>query len=327
MKKHILVYTFCMVCISILFASCGSPTSKGKQFAIKENKICENYREKLDELNKDFSGNLDVERHSSRQAVKDEWLSHHNEISYQLEMELREIHSEIERTVDDLDYNDRQSFLDAYRQNLDISMQSKLCQDVASVEFPAEVLNSLSRIIPPKPSESQMKDDLARKTLNDVEGGYFYEENRIIEIEEYNISDFKLMAVEKENSMEYIVEVEFILSGKVNPDRQIAVACVIRYVLPEFNDWTIDFIMTKSLAPIKCETYANCVKLHEIGGWLIQNLYVKNVCDKSLEVFVKYYYYGNWKKTIVVANPQDDTQVTGYGSVPSEYVIEYVLPL
>lgn len=325
MRKIMLLTSAFVCCMSLFFVSCNTPKKSGKQLATRENRICKEYQNELDELNWEFSVNLDVRKYSTRQAAKDEWLSRHTDISSKLDKDLLDIHTEVERIAAKLAYKKRHSFLDSYREHLDASMQDELLRTLTNDDYPIDVQRAVARIIPPKPDETQMKEDLVKRTLNDVEGGYFYEANRIINIDEYNIEDFNMIEVEKESSMDYSVKVSFVLSGKVNNDRRISVICEIRYVLPEYDDWAIGFILTKELSIVKCDSYTECVKLQAKGGWLIQDLYVKNVCDKSLEVFVRYNEYGRWKKTIVTAKPQDDTPVTN--GVPNERQIEYVLPL
>ena len=323
--KSIVFTASVTICISALLFSCNSPAKRGKKFAAEENKICANAQEKLDKLVDSYTTEFQPEQYSLRQEAKDAWLSQHEDIVRLTNESLNETNDEKKAYMSDLSIGELKDFREAFRKNLEVTQNDELLQRLNNSEIPQEVLHSIAKIKPQKPNEAQMAKDLEKYSLIDVEGGYYYEVNKTIQIGDYDVTDFKVNEVMANSTSEYSVKASMSLLGKVNRERRIDVQCTIRYFLPEYDDWSIDFIKTESLTPVSAEAYNGCVKTTVQGGWLGQDLYVKNECSKSLEVFVRYYKYGRWYKSVVVAKPQEDTFVS-YGE-PDESKIDYVLPL
>ena len=311
--------------ISAFLFSCTSPAKRGKKFAIKENQICENTQEKLDKLVDSYTTEFHPEQYSLRQDAKDEWLSKHEDIVKLTNESFNETEDEMKVFMSDLSHEELRAFRDAYRKNRDVTKNDNLWRRLNDTEIPQEVLHSIAKIKPQKPNEVQIAKDLEKLSVSDVEGGYYYETNKTIQIGEYDITNLKIVEVRSNSATEYSVIASMSLLGKVNNERRIDVQCTIRYILPEYDDWSVDFIKTESLTPVSAKAYQGCVKTAVSGGWLGKDLYVKNECSKSLEVFVRYYKYGGWHKSVVVAKPQEDTFVS-YGE-PDESKIDYVLPL
>ena len=326
MRKNLMIFNvvICIACCSFGLSSCSSPGAKGKQFADKENQICDNGQADLDKLIRLFTVEFNSHKYVFRQDAKNVWVSQQKEIAKKVEDELTQIQSDMSKYVVDVDYRECQDFRDSYMHNHDAIKQEQLMKKLNDTDIPPEVLRAIAKIIPPKPEEKRMKEDLCGRTLIDVEGGYYHEAHRVIKIDDYDISDYKIIAVETESTTEYIVRVSMTLSGRMNEERQFNVQCKIRYVLPEYDDWKIDYIKTESLSPVGCDRYDECVKTF-VGSGIAGSLRVRNICDKSLEVFIRYYAYGEWHKEVVVAKAQEDTFVSW--SNPDESVIDYVMPL
>lgn len=324
-NKILCVIIGMMICAVTFLSSCSSPKKEGKKLALKENRVCEEGLDKIDKLIEAFTVDFAPDNYSRREDAKNQWASMHSEIKSQTENELNSILQNRMLVLDDMDMSERRSFVEAYNDYVELSLRDKLTIAMQGSEYPEEVLRSISRINPVKPDLEQIKKDLAKRKLSDVEGGYYYEANKTLNIDEYNITDLKILNVLSETSNEYTLNVSFSLLGKNNRERRFDVQCNVRYVLPEYDDWTIDFIQTSAFTPVSSETYKSCVKMNLNGGLVGTDLSVKNECDKSLEVFVKYFKYGNWEKEVVIARAQENTFVT-YGK-PDEYKIEYILPL
>ena len=319
-----LKFSILAFCVPLFVISCGSPSRDGKKLAEKENKICEQTAEKLDKLEQDFTTAFNADEWLSRQAAKDKWLQRRQEIANQMEIDLGNVQIEVLQVQSQLESKKLYVFQKEYNEKLDMSKRLEVAEALAETDIPQNVLNSIARVNPQKPTESQILTDLAQRSLNDVEGGYFFVKDRLIALSEYDISELNVSSVEKETTSEYIVKVSFSLSGKVNSDRRLTATCKIRYTLPKYDDWSIDFIQTEELNIVSCDIYNSCIKTFE-RGFMSKDLYVKNECDKSLEVFIRFYEYGKWHKTIVIAKPQDDTFVDY--CIPDEYKVEYILPL
>lgn len=323
--KKLLLAISAMLFFSFMLESCTSPAKKGKHFAENENEIYQHSQKEAERLIDSYTSDFQPENYSLRQEAKDEWQSRHTDIVRLLNESIENNQNEIKAFLSDLGNDEQVEFMKTYRQTLHTVQNNELWQQLNDSEIPPEVLHSISLIKPEKPNEAQMTKDMEKMSLNDVEGGYYYEANQTIQITDYDITNLKITDIVTNTSTEYTVKASMSLLGKVNKERRIDVICTIRYLLPDYDDWTIDFIKTESLTPVSAEAYSGCVKLIVSGGWLMQDLYVKNVCSKPLEVFVKYYEYNKWRKSVVVAKPQDDTFVSY--NAPVEYKIDYVLPL
>lgn len=326
MKTNRLVLLLCTtLCLMVLSISCSSPERKGKRLASKENQICEKGLDELEGLTKTFTEDFAPEKYNKRQDAKDEWFSRYQELSNQVEDDLNNAQEELNMTISGMNNKEQLSFQKSYWNNLNSMKQEELRRKCNQNECPEVVLNSIARIRPVKPDTEQMKKDLGKHELNDVEGGYYYENHKTIKVVDYDIAEVAINKVLVDDNTEYIVEANMILLGKENRDRRFDVTCEIRYVLPKYDDWTIDFVKTIAFSPVASNRYKGCVKLTLTGGFFSDDLFVKNDIDKSLEVFVKYHKYGEWSKKVVVATSSDYSLVT-YGR-PDEYMIEYVLPL
>lgn len=312
-----------IVCLA-LTASCSSPVSDGKQLAEEENDVYANCAESFDKLNNDYSSDFNAANYRSRRDAINEWKDGRKRIETQLQDAIAALGEELQEISSKLKPTDLQLFQQSYSQNRNEKLQDEIRQRVLDTTMPKKVLLAISKITPAKPDEKQIQKDLSTKTLSDVEGGYFDAMNRVIDAKEYDIQNLKITDVEKDNSYEYLVVVGFRLVGKNNKGRCIDIKCNVRYILPDYDDWTIDFQQTTELTPVKNDTYINCVKALAAGG-LSKDLYVENRCDKPLEVFVRYHQYGEWHRRIVVAKPQEMTFVDY--CTPDESHIDYVLPL
>ena len=313
------------LCVPLLIASCNSPSKQGKKLALKENRIYKETLKQFNELTKDFTVGFKAGNYRSRQEAKDDRQSRRQQIVNHHETEINSVNTSMKLAASELDPKKLFSMQEAYQKNHDSDLQSQVSSELYTADMPQEVLVAISGVSPQQPDAPQMQNDLASRTMTDVDGGYFSTMNRLINLNEYNISEFSIVSVEKESPSEYTVKVSFSLSGKENSERRLDAVCLMRYLLPQYDDWTLDFIRTESLSIIGSETYGKCVSLVASGGWFCKDLYVKNDCDKSLEVFVSLYYSDGWGKKVVIARPQDNTFVV-YG-IPSEYKIDHVLPL
>ena len=326
-RKFIVVnLVLCMLCASVFFVSCSSASSKGRKIAARENKIYEKGQKELDKLSKSFTKDFEPSQYAYRQDAKDEWMSRHSSISKQIEEDLDYVHNDMIVTLSKMEYEKIQSFQTAYRKKINIVAQKDVQHRMYDSDIPVEVLRSIAKLNPPKPDEIRISEDLKNKTLMDVDGGYYSENNKRLNVSDYEISDMKILDVVKESTTEYVVNVSMTLIGNVNKNRRFDVKCKISYLLPDYSDWDMDFITTTEFKPVSAEDYKDCVSLITTnGGWILgRDLYVRNKCDKSLEVFIRVH-YDKWYKKIVVAKPQGDTFVSY--STPNESEIEYVLPL
>lgn len=321
MKKRILSFQLLCAGMTLLVVSCGSPSSDGKKFAKKENAITERTAKKLAELDEQFTTGFDAGNYTSRQAAKDDWTAQRRDIADQYALDIDKLYGEIKQAARQLDGKKLYKFETAYREHIDRNRQNDLGSDLMISDIPHEVLASIATINPARPDVAKITADLANRTLNDVEGGYFFEAKRLINLADYDISNLQISEVVKDEPSEYIATVSLSIAGRVNADRRMNATCKIRYTLPRYDDWTVDFVRTESLAIISCDTYSSCVKVVRADYGLTS---LQNVCDKSLEVFVNYFKYGQWNKRIIVAKPQGEIS---FCYSPEECKIDYILPL
>ena len=322
MKSFLLVA--CATIGLTLFSSCGSPAGEGGDYATKENNLYKEIEQKLNNLNKELSTDINAGKYASRTEAKEAWLARHRELFGQFEQGTQDIAQELEELEGSMESDKYSELEDAYENGLDVDMRQKLWTRLNDTVLPPDVLKSISKIIPVKPDEKQIQKDLAHSTFTGAVGDYFYENHREIKVDEYDITNLHVIEVEKDNDGEYIVKVSLRLVGKVNRDRQIDVNCKLRYILPQYDDWTIDFFQTESLTPVKTDIYNNCVRLVNTSGFS-GGLRVENNCNIPLEVYVRFNAYGHWEQKIVRAEPQAMSHVDY--STPSAKEIEFILPL
>lgn len=314
-----------MICMMTFSTACSSPQKEGKKIAAKENRVCEDGLDKIDKLLKTFTVDFAPDKYARREDAKNEWTVLFSDIKLQTEDELDAMLQDRTMAMDEMDMSGKRAFVKAYNDNVKPALRNKMMETLQNTECPEEVLRSISRINPAKPDVEQIRKDLANRKLSDAEGGYYYAANKTINMDEYDITDLKVMNVISETRDEYTLTISMTLLGKNNRERRFDVQCNVRYVLPKYDDWCIDFIQTSTFTPVSSATYKDCVKLNFDSGFISPDLSVKNDCDKSLEVFVKCYKYGSWDKIVVIARAQENTFVT-YGK-PDEYKIDYILPL
>lgn len=323
--KSILLAACATMTLTLFVFACSSPAGEGGDFATKENQLFKDVEQELNDLNKNLSKDIDAGKYASRHEAKEAWLARHRELMEHLQQGTQDIYQEMEELESSMEIDKYSELEDAFEKGRDHDMQLKVWERLNDTVIPNNVLNSISKIKPVKPDEKQIQKDLAHSIFSQAtDGGYFEDSYPKINAEDYDITNLSVAEVEKDNNSEYVIHVTFRLVGKVNTDRQIDVTCKVRYKLPQYDDWTIDFVQSESITPVKTDTYDGCVRLFVSSGWS-GGLSVENKCDKALEVYVRFYEYGQWKKKIVVANAQG-TNLIDYGS-PNERIIDYVLPL
>ena len=140
------------------------------------------------------------------------------------------------------------------------------------------VLKYIKSIIPPKPSINQIQQDLIGHSLSEgVDNGY-YPSYWCWTIKEGEVSDFTIEQVLTNTKKEYCIIANMRITSMVGKAYDAKVK--ISYVLPETDDWTMEFVNSEGMHIIKTGKYDNLVKLEKDEYYY----YIRNNSDISLEV-------------------------------------------
>lgn len=105
----------------------------------------------------------------------------------------------------------------------------------------------------------------------------------------------------------------------------LRVKCRVRYILEDYDDWTIQTLYTDSFEIVKTGMYDSCVEVslrHGFGDILK----LVNNCDVALAVGLAYYDGATWKKIEFILNPVDQTTWTAL--MIHDFKLHYIeLPL
>lgn len=347
----ILTVLVCMLCISLLGSSCSSPAIKGKRLASQENEVYENGKKQLNDLKSAFTVNFNPKKYTSRSAAQNDFISKREAIVRKMEKDV----DSLQRKKDEFEEGSIRGvrsgmrFIMAYEKCKNRTLESEMKEVIHDILYerkeieesswrrtdpigdsiPMEVLRAISKIVSAKPDENRIKQELQKRTLNNVAEGYYSSSDRKVIIVNYDITDFKILEGVKESASVYIANVSMTLVGKENDKRRFSVLSRIRFVLPAIDDWTIDLLNTSELTPVNDKEYMNSVTAMvktKAPGYGCASLYVRNLSDKPLEVYIRYYDDGELHREIVNAEPMEDKNVRACFD-GSDFNIDYVLPL
>lgn len=161
---------------------------------------------------------------------------------------------------------------------IDTDLTNSVRSAIASATLPPTVLKYIKSIIPPKPSINQIQQDLIGHSLSEgVDNGY-YPSYWCWTIKEGEVSDFTIEQVLTNTKKEYCIIANMRITSMVGKAYDAKVK--ISYVLPETDDWTMEFVNSEGMHIIKTGKYDNLVKLEKDEYYY----YIRNNSDISLEV-------------------------------------------
>lgn len=196
------------------------------------------------------------------------------------------------------DYEERLEFQNAFKQNL-VSFDADEVIENASKNQNLDRL--IKSIIPPRPDVSKLCKDLIGRKMKEPSDGY-RRGNLVWTIAEGEIKDIKILEINEESST-LVYNCEIVLQADGG---SLRVKCRVRYILEDYDDWTIQTLYTDSFEIVKTGMYDSCVEVslrHGFGD----TLKLVNNCDVALAVGLAYYDGATWKKIEFILNPVDQT--------------------
>ena len=315
MKKAVL---FSIIMASLCFFSCSSPENDGKSMANKLNKCNESYLEEMQKMESNFIASFNGVGYQSRTEAKQAYLDVAEEVYSKYRDALAKVYEQEAEMSNQYasDYKKKSKYDNALSSNIDKDVESKVDALTIATEIPESVMAVVRTIIPPKPDYFQIQEDLVGHSLSEgVDDGYYSSDWKWI-IREGEISGFTIENILTDNPQEYLIIAKMRLTSEEGKAFDVKVK--IRYVLPQNDDWTIDFIQSLGMYIVKTGVYETCIT-KEKGAY--GYFYVVNNCDRHLEVGGKEFnVYGGWsEKRSFVVSPHDS-----YGMICDDFKIDYV---
>lgn len=326
MKKPSLLFAILTV---FLFVSCSSPEDEGKRLAQRMNECAESFIKEKQKAETNFVSNFNASDYSTRaealeaydQAlikVLDNYNAKHDEIAIQ--------RSEIAGEYTD-DYKKMSAFQTSYDNNIDSELNDRLLDAIAETDYPAAVLAKVKTVIPVKPDAVQIQKDLVGHQLSEgleKEKCWFHEDYRW-KIGDYEIHDFKIEEVLRDDAKNYIFIATMRLENELNAFNARA---KVSYVLPDAEDWTLEFVNSLGVTIVKTHKYDDLISCTiEDDGWGgVDALFITNKAEIELGVGVEIVANGTRKRYAVRVSPDKKSQVGGLfgGGNVTSYEIEFI---
>lgn len=261
----------------LLFSACGSPKSDGIKAAEAFRKCDESFMDNLLREFADFEKKFDEYRFSSRVEARrkvEEIIEKENQKytggiarAEQQYMKLKHKYVGNPEKMLQFEY--------AYRQQKDFDRQ------YVEHGLPSQALinEKILTIIPPKPTQDQMKLDLVGRTFRDKAGGYF--ESRNFTILNDEVQAITILS-ETEGRNIYRINADITLQERAG-SATFVVNMDIVYVLKEADDWLVDGISANSIDIVRTgsyDKYLSATITHPLYG----SLNLTNYSDMTLIV-------------------------------------------
>lgn len=308
MKNHFLVLISCVA----LLLSCSSPENDGAAFGEKVNKCLESHVKDLQLVGDNFGKTAS---YNSRKEAKRDYYKSRDEINAQYKNYLDEIYQEANQKKREYDdYKAQSKFKMAFNSTIDNELQKQLQLESTKTDMPYNVLAYIRSINPIKPNASQIQENLIGHSLSEgVQNGYYPSNWRWV-IKENEISSFTIDKVLSNASKEYMIIAKMRLMSEVG--KAFYATAKIRYVLPDDDDWIIDFVQSLGMYIVKTHLYDECVNVAQ-ENW---SYYIYNQCDVALEVGGKELNYSGWEKYSHVIPAHSSYRM----GCPDDLIIDYV---
>lgn len=233
------------------------------------NECAESFIKEKQKAETDFVNHFDASDYSSRTEaleaydqvmieVLDEYNSCHDEVVVQ--------RSKVAGNYAN-DYKKLSAFETAYERNVDSELSNRLMDAITETEYPVAVLAKVKTVIPVKPDEAQIQKDLVGHKLYEgfEKEKCWFREDHSWEIGEYEIHDFKIEEVLRDDVKEYTFVVTMRLVSELNA---FDARAKVSYWLPEAKDWRIEFVKSMGVTIEKTHKYDDLVSFEiKDDGW------------------------------------------------------------
>lgn len=274
--KEIIIILLVVALCPMLTLSCASPEKDGSALGKNVNECNKEYLEVLQKLDVNFGKNAS---YNSRATAKSAYFTAKAEANNNYSIALDEIY----QTASDKkksygNHKSQSEFNTAFVNAIDSDLSNSVRSAFANTKLPSTVLLCVKSIIPPQPSINKIQQDLIGHSLSEgVDNGYYPSYWRWT-IKEGEISDFNIEQVLTNTNKEYCIIATMRITSMVGKTYNAKVR--ISYILPETDDWTMEFVNSEGMHIIKTGKYDDLVKIEKDEYFY----YIRNNSDISLEV-------------------------------------------
>lgn len=312
MRKYLLFFIVMFACVGCQV----SPYEKGASLADEYNKCLSSYFNALDEVGENFADKVPGS-YVSRKAAIEDYLSlmrecHQEYLDKWGEIELKE--QKIRKGFKSM--ADVSEFEAALSENQEMRV---FCYepDAETVDLSKSVLINVRKIIPQKPTEQQIQQDLVGHSLSEGKTDGYYQQSWKWTIAENSVSNFKILSVDEDSHLRYSITVSMRLSSET---RSYDAKAIVRYKLDDINDWEIEFIQSQGMNIVKTHQYDSCVRCY-FGGSVVSGLYAENNCEIALEVAGRNLAYGNWENFCWIIPPHQNKLICFRSD---DFIVDYI---
>lgn len=271
-----------------LLVSCSSPEMDGRKAAKEENRCSEKCIEAIQKLESEFVTDFDPRSYTRRSEAITVYKKEFERIGddYRKGLDAVAIQKSKLKGKYANDYKKMERFEEAYKEEVNNEISESATLAISSETIPASVIASINSIIPPKPDARQIMIDLSGHTLSEGferKDCYFSEQWKRTIGDKVTVKDFNLEEVLDDNNRDYSFVASMVLQEQYLSYNARA---QIYYVLPDGEDWKIDFVKSLGMRIIQTHKYEDCIRCAiEDDGWGgIDALFITNTSEAQLLV-------------------------------------------
>nr|MDE7387470.1 hypothetical protein [Muribaculaceae bacterium] len=329
---HNFIWRWILLLPLFIFTGCSkSPEKEGKELAQRMNENFETYIRERHQAEAEFISKFKAANYSTRYDALKEFDSYMADLStahYNRETEINEAYSNASlKYIGDRNINQLDAFETAYNNNIDQQLKARMQQIMKDHDYPDAVLSAIRTIIPVKPEPDKIIEDLLSEKISEGfprEICWFSEDQRWT-LANYKINNFSIEEVLKDTDREYII----IATMRLENDHNAFDARVkISYILPDDDDWQMEFVNSLGLLIVQTHKYDDLVsyKIADDGWGGVNALIISNNSNIELVVGVDFVANGNRYRRSVQVSPDKKAQVGGTfgGGNVTSYQIGFV---
>ena len=299
---------------SMLF-SCKSPERDGSKMAEEFNECAKTYLDDISKLSSRYISDFDDSKYITRAEAKKAYWDAAAKLYEEYVAEIDKLKKkEAEYNSEyGTDYEAKARFSDAFDVAIDQNLVLQVYESSVSEQLPETVSRRISSFVPTRPDNAKIQKDLVGHSIKEGVVPGYYNQSWKWTIEEGEISNFSIKEVLVETKSEY----EFIAAMRLTStsvDRAFDAEVKVRYILPETDDWKIEFTKSEGMHIVKTGKYNECIREERLSG--CSKLY--NDCELMLEVG-GVYYSGGWVKFSIKIRGHDYEWINA-----PDYRIDYV---
>lgn len=313
---------------SVLLISCSSPESNGKKAARNENHCAENCIESVQKLESDFVNHFNPKDYTFRSQAVEAYKKQFKQIGadYYRDIDAAKIQKSKLKGKYSSDYKKMDRFETAYIDEKDNDLSASALLSLTENAIPPAVIASINSIIPPKPDPEIIKTNLVGHSLSEgfeKDNCYFSETWRLDINENVSIKELVVEKVQNDDIREYSCIVSMILQKDY---LSFNTRAQVYYVLPNGEDWKIDFVKSLGIRISQTHKYDDCIRceINEDGWGGTKALFITNTSEVQLLIIGQIVANGQKRNFNQIISPGNKSRVGGLfcgGSVSSYKIV------